>query len=169
MLNNLNNSLMIKQPSSMNKAWTQEEDQMLVSLIKRKADGVTISNVLGRTRASILNRKFVLGIEERIQRSPVGTGKTVPLSFRKTGSKKSLNPDASKPTVKEPVVKEKTLVYKVLFIHRNMRRGDISEIAKKLGVTVGHVSAVLNGTYENKTIIDLAYTFFLERSSKERI
>lgn len=160
---------MVKQPSSMNKAWTKEEDQMLISLIQRKADTVTISNVLGRTRASVMNRKFNLGIKERIQRSPKGTGKNVPLSFRKMESKKSLNPEATKKVVKEPVVKDKTIVYKVLFIHRNMRRGDVSEIAKKLGVTVGHVSAVLNGTYENKTIIDLAYTFFVERSNKERV
>jgi hypothetical protein len=160
---------MVKQPSSMNKAWTPEEDQMLVSLIKRQADGVTISNVLGRTRASIMNRKFVLGIEERMKKSPKGTGKNVPLSFRSNGVKKSLNPEASKKTVSEPVVKEKTIVYKILFIHRNMRRGDVSEIAKKLGVTVGHVSGVLNGNYENKTIIDLAYDFYIERLSNEMV
>lgn len=155
---------MIKQPTSMNKPWTAEEDQMLISLIKRQSDTVTISNVLGRTRASVMNRKHILGIEDRIKRSPKGTGKTMPLSFRKMEPRKSLNPIASK-----PVVKEKTLVYKILLIHRNMRRGDISEIAKKLGVTVGHISGVLNGSYENKTIIDLSYTYFLERNLREKI
>jgi hypothetical protein len=155
---------MIKQPASMNKAWTPEEDQMLISLIKRQSDTVTISNVLGRTRASVMGRKHILGIKDRIKRSPKGTGKTIPLSFRKMEPRKSLNPIASK-----PVVKEKTLVYKILLIHRNMRRGDISEIAKKLGVTVGHISGVLNGSYENKTIIDLSYTYFLERNLREKI
>jgi hypothetical protein len=88
----------------------------------------------------------------------------MPLSFRKMEPKKSLNPIVSK-----PVVKEKTLVYKILFIHRNIRRGDVSDIAKKLGVTIGHISGVLNGSYENKTIIDLSYTYFLERNLREKI
>lgn len=155
----------ISQPASMNQAWTSEEDQMLANLIKRGADAVTISSILGRTRASIMSRKFNLGIEERIKRSPKGTGEKVPLSFRKREAISIKKVEALK-TI--PVVKEKTIVYKTLFIHHNIRRGDITEIANRLGVTIGHVSSILNGTYENKTILDLAYTFFVEREKSEK-
>jgi hypothetical protein len=159
----------ISQPSSMNQAWTLEEDQMLRNLIKRGADTVTISSVLGRTRASIMNRKFNLGIEERIKRSPKGTGEKVPLSFRKSERVSIQKVEATKTKEKlQPSVKDKTIVFKTLYIHRNMRRGDITEIAKRLGVTIGHVSAILNGTYENKTILDLSYTFFVEREKFEK-
>jgi hypothetical protein len=164
----------ISQPASMNKAWTPEEDQMLISLIKRGSDTVTISSILGRTRASIMNRKFNLGIEERIKRSPKGTGEKVPLSFRKIerGSSKKVEAPKAKEKAKvkvNPTVKEKTTVYKALYIHRNMRRGDITEIAKRIGVAISHVSSVLNGTYENETILDLAYTFFIEREKREKV
>ena len=163
---------MEKQPASMNKGWTSEEDQLLIGLIKRNSDSATISSVLGRTRAAILNRKFVLGIEGRIKRSPNGINKVSPLSYRKKGGNviyKKLEPTKPTPKVgkKEktspPTKGEKTQVYKAIYISKNIIRGDISEIAKQLGVSVGHVSAVLNGAYENKTILDLAYTFLLER------
>ena len=109
--------------------------------------------------------------------APTGSGKTVMFTFmvsehiKKGGNVIYKKLEPTKPTPKvgkkektsPPTKGEKTQVYKAIYISKNIIRGDISEIAKQLGVSVGHVSAVLNGAYENKTILDLAYTFLLER------
>ena len=61
-----------QKPAFTHMRWSEADDKLLRELIERGADGTTISKTLGRTRSSIFNRKFVLGIDQAMKKTKKG-------------------------------------------------------------------------------------------------
>ena len=61
-----------QKPAFTHMRWSEADDKLLRELIQRGADGTTISKTLGRTRSSIFNRKFVLGIDQAMKKTKKG-------------------------------------------------------------------------------------------------
>ena len=61
-----------KKPAFTHMRWSEADDKLLRELIERGANGTAISQTLGRTRSSIFNRKFVLGIEQAMNKTKKG-------------------------------------------------------------------------------------------------
>ena len=180
---------MKKKPDFLNMRWSEADDQMLKDLIARGADGNSIARALGRTRASIFNRKHQLGIEGKIKRTP--KGKADPISFgAKTPSTPStqliveFTPEKPKPVKKvkakkTPKVKQvaetKTergrlsQTAKLAQINRRLRRGDVRKVAQKTGFTEGFVSAVLAGSAPNDRVINVAFNMLRGRKTNEQM
>ena len=180
---------MKKKPDFLNMRWSEADDQMLKDLIARGADGNSIARALGRTRASIFNRKHQLGIEGKIKRTP--KGKADPISFgNKTPSTRStqliveFTPEEPKPVKKvkakktskvKQVVETKTergrlsQSAKLAQINRRLRRGDVRKVAQKTGFTEGFVSAVIAGTAPNDRVINVAYNMVRGRKTNEQM
>ena len=85
---------MKKKPDFLHMRWSEADDQMLKELIQRGTDGNSIARALGRTRASVFNRKHQLGIEGKIKRTP--KGKADPLSY---GTNTKSSSPANQPVV----------------------------------------------------------------------
>ena len=178
-------------PRSMNIPWSEADDQMLRELVERGTDGNTIARALGRTRASVFNRKAILKIEGKIKRTP--KGKADPLTYgtripSKTHSsqvsikfipnelkqdeeirtRKSSNP-------KQRVTEIKTergrlsQTAKLAQINRRLRRGDVRKVAQKTGFTEGFVSAVLSGCAQNERVINVAFSMLRGRKTNEQM
>jgi len=180
---------MKKKPDFLNMRWSPADDQMLKDLIARGADGNSIARALGRTRASIFNRKHQLGIEGKIKRTP--KGKADPISFgTKSPSTPStqliveFTPEEPKPVKKvkakktskvKQVVETKTergrlsQSAKLAQINRRLRRGDVRKVAQKTGFTEGFVSAVIAGTAPNDRVINVAYNMVRGRKTNEQM
>jgi hypothetical protein len=180
---------MKKKPDFLNLRWSEADDQMLKDLITRGADGNSIARALGRTRASIFNRKHQLGIEGKIKRTP--KGKADPISF---GTKSKSNEPKftieftqqetpAKPVKVKKTPKTKTKQFaenkvergrlsqsaKLAQINRRLRRGDVSKVSEKTGFTNGFVSAVLSGSCPNERVINVAYNMVRGRKTNEQM
>jgi hypothetical protein len=69
----------IEKPDFLNLRWSEADDNILRELVGNGFTGTEIAHALGRTRSSILTRKFMLGIKTRIKRSK--KGKASPLTY----------------------------------------------------------------------------------------
>jgi hypothetical protein len=177
-----------KKPAFTHMRWSEADDKLLKELIERGANGTAISQTLGRTRSSIFNRKFVLGIEQPMKKTK--KGQTNDLTF---GTKtRSAEPQpapvmeveqtpAPTPTKakKEPKVKvEVTLAkekgktkipynFKLAQYNQRRRRGDIAKVAASTGFSQGYVSTVVNGLQDNERIVSVAYNMARGRKTNE--
>jgi hypothetical protein len=88
----------IEKPDFLHLKWTEADDNILRELVGSGFTGTEIAQALGRTRSSILTRKFLLGIKTRIRRSK--KGKASPLTY---GVKKFHKEIKSKNPVEEMV------------------------------------------------------------------
>lgn len=61
-----------KKPNALHARWTESDDNLLRELIRKGCDASQISQILGRTRGTISQRKRVLGISDRMKNSPKG-------------------------------------------------------------------------------------------------
>ena len=184
-----------QKPDFLNLRWSESDDNFLREMIERGADGTTIANALGRTRASIFTRKHQLGIEGKIRRSP--KGKASPLSYgtRVPSAKpapanieelaqavvqvetpvKIKKVKSTKSKVKSEVTETKvergrlSQSAKLAQINRRLRRGDVRKIAEKTGFTEGFVSTVLSGMNPNERIINVAYNMLRGRKTNEQM
>jgi hypothetical protein len=179
-----------KKPGSLNTRWSKADDQMLRELIQRGADGNSIARALGRTRRSVFNRKYVLGIDGRIKITP--RGKADPPSFGtrtvnqtpKTQHKvetvgnepKPIQKAKTKKTQKSNQLKETKIEKgrlpqsaKLAQINRRLRRGDIRKVAQKTGFTEGFVSSVISGISPNERVINVAFNMLRGRKTNEQM
>jgi len=181
---------MKKKPDFLNMRWSPADDQMLKDLIARGADGNSIARALGRTRASIFNRKHQLGIEGKIKRTPKGKADPISFGTKTRGENTStqliveFTPEEPKPA-KKPKAKKTSKVKQVVEtktergrlsqsaklaqINRRLRRGDVRKVAQKTGFTEGFVSAVLAGTAPNDRVINYAYSMVRGRKTNEQM
>jgi len=181
---------MKKKPDFLNMRWSPADDQMLKDLIARGADGNSIARALGRTRASIFNRKHQLGIEGKIKRTPKGKADPISFGTKTRGENTStqliveFTPEEPKPAKKvkakktskvKQVAETKTergrlsQSAKLAQINRRLRRGDVRKVAQKTGFTEGFVSAVLAGTAPNDRVINYAYNMVRGRKTNEQM
>lgn len=77
-----------EKPLLMNLRWSEADDKLLREMIAKGANATSISQTLGRTRASVYNRKLQLGIEGKITRTPKGMSS--PLTFATKASRKKV-------------------------------------------------------------------------------
>jgi hypothetical protein len=179
-----------QKPAFTHMRWSEADDKLLRELIERGADGTTISKTLGRTRSSIFNRKFVLGIEQAMKKTK--KGQTNDLTFgTKTRSTepqpapvlevKQVPAPTPTPTKakKEPKVKVQLNVakekgkakipynFKLAQVNQRRRRGDIAKIAASTGFSQGYVSTVVNGLQDNERIVSVAYNMARGRKTNE--
>jgi len=176
-----------QKPDFLNLKWSESDDQLLKDMIAKGANGTTIANALGRTRSSVFNRKYILGIEGKIKRSPKGSAGMLTYSenTKRTEPQVSeVNSEAteikvSKPKTKKSQPKAQTEIKvergklsqtaKLAQINRRLRRGDIRKVAEKVGFTEGFVSAVLSGSHPNERIINVAYSMVRGRKTNEQM
>jgi len=179
-----------KKPAFTHMRWSEADDKLLKELIERGANGTAISQTLGRTRSSIFNRKFVLGIEQAMKKTK--KGQTNDLTFgTKTRSAepqpapimevKQVSAPTPTPTKakKEPKVKVQLTVakekgktkipynFKLAQVNQRRRRGDIAKIAASTGFSQGYVSTVVNGLQDNERIVSVAYNMARGRKTNE--
>ena len=181
---------MKKKPDFLNMRWSPADDQMLKDLIERGADGNSIARALGRTRASIFNRKHQLGIEGKIKRTPKGKADPISFGTKTRGETTStqliveFTPEEPKPA-KKPKAKKTPKVKqvaetktergrlsqtaKLAQINRRLRRGDVRKVAQKTGFTEGFVSAVLAGSAPNDRVINVAFNMLRGRKTNEQM
>ena len=179
----------MKKPDFLNLRWSEADDQLLKELIERGADGNSIARTLGRTRASIFNRKHQLGIEGKIKRTPKGKADPISFGTKTPSNKETVNepqftieftPTEAKPKKKKPskvkqVVETKTergrlsQTAKLAHINRRLRRGDVRKVSQKSGFTEGFVSSVLSGTSPNERVINVAYSMVRYRKTNEQM
>lgn len=69
----------VEKPDFLHLRWSEADDNILREMVSGGFTGTEIAQALGRTRSSILTRKFVLGINTRIKRSLKGTAS--PLTY----------------------------------------------------------------------------------------
>jgi hypothetical protein len=176
-----------QKPDFLNLRWSESDDQLLKDMIAKGADGTTIANALGRTRSSIFNRKYVLGIDGKMKRSPKGTASMLTYSekTKKSESKVSeVNSEATETRVSKPKAKKSkpksqtetkvergklSQTAKLAQINRRLRRGDVRKVAEKVGFTEGFVSAVLSGSHPNERTINVAYSMVRGRKTNEQM
>lgn len=177
-------------PAFTNMRWSEADDKLLRELIERGADGTSISNTLGRTRSSVFNRKFVLGIEQAMKKTRKGN--TNPLTYNTrvlTKNKQAPQPslfDIPEPIMETPVkAKKETKIksevasqkvkgkgkipynFKLAQINMRRRRGDIAKVAAITGFSQGYVSTVINGLQDNERIINVTYNMVRGRKTNE--
>jgi hypothetical protein len=63
---------MAKKPEFLHMRWSEADDRQLTEMVKQGKNGTQISKALGRTRSSVYNRKFVLGLDETMKKTPKG-------------------------------------------------------------------------------------------------
>jgi hypothetical protein len=185
---------MNNKPDFLNLRWSKADDQMLKELITRNLDGSSIARALGRTRASIFSRKKILGIQQRISKTP--RGKAGPLCYNTHEKKvkpkepkfvldlkipqeipvKPSKPSKIKNSTKESKVKKVKKVKiesmlsqtaKFAQINRRLSRGDVKKIAKKTGFSSALVSAILSGISPREIIINATYDMVIDRKTTE--
>ena len=81
-------SVKTEKPLLMNLRWSEADDKLLREMITKGANATSISQTLGRTRASVYNRKLQLGIEGKITRTPKGMSS--PLTFGTKSARKKV-------------------------------------------------------------------------------
>jgi len=101
-----------EKPLLMNLRWSEADDKLLREMIEKGANATSISQTLGRTRASVYNRKLQLGIEKKITRTPKGMSS--PLTFGSKAARKKIEELAEAVVVVEnkPEVVKKAKVKK---------------------------------------------------------
>lgn len=186
-----------EKPDFLHLRWSEADDKILREMVSGGFTGTEIAQALGRTRSSILTRKFVLGIDTRIKRSLKGTAS--PLTY---GTKSFYQDTKGKNAIKEmlDVLSERTPEIqakasgeakikrtppkpedsaekqdrgrlcqsaKLVSINRRLRRGDVTIVAEKTGFTVGFVSSVLAGTFPNEKIVNYAFNRFRGRKENQ--
>jgi len=177
-----------KKPAFTHMRWSEADDKLLKELIERGADGTAISKTLGRTRSSIFNRKFVLGIEQAMKKTKKGQTNDLTYGTKTRSAEPQPAPvmeveQAPSPTPtkakKEPKVKvEVTLVkekgktkipynFKLAQYNQRRRRGDIAKVAASTGFSQGYVSTVVNGLQDNERIVSVAYNMARGRKTNE--
>jgi hypothetical protein len=177
-----------QKPAFTHMRWSEADDKLLRELIERGADGTTISKTLGRTRSSIFNRKFVLGIEQAMKKTKKGQTNDLTFGTKTRSTEPQPAPvlevkQAPAPTPtkakKEPKVKvEVTLAkekgkakipynFKLAQVNQRRRRGDIAKIAASTGFSQGYVSTVVNGLQDNERIVSVAYNMARGRKTNE--
>lgn len=179
----------MKKPDFLNMRWSEADDLLLKELIERGADGNSIARTLGRTRASIFNRKHQLGIEGKIKRTPKGKADPISFGTKTPSNKETVNepqftieftPKEAKPKKKKTskvkqVAETKTergrlsQTAKLAQINRRLRRGDVRKVAEKTGFTEGFVSAVLSGASPNERVINVAFNMLRGRKTNEQM
>ncbi len=177
-----------KKPAFTHMRWSEADDKLLKELIERGADGTAISKTLGRTRSSIFNRKFVLGIEQPMKKTKKGQTNDLTYGTKTRSAEPQPAPvmeveqtPAPTPTKakKEPKVKvEVTLAkekgktkipynFKLAQYNQRRRRGDIAKVAASTGFSQGYVSTVVNGLQDNERIVSVAYNTARGRKTNE--
>jgi hypothetical protein len=177
-----------KKPAFTHMRWSEADDKLLKELIERGADGTAISKTLGRTRSSIFNRKFVLGIEQAMKKTKKGQTNDLTYGTKTRSAEPQPAPvmeveqtPAPTPTKakKEPKVKvEVTLAkekgktkipynFKLAQYNQRRRRGDIAKVAASTGFSQGYVSTVVNGLQDNERIVSVAYNMARGRKTNE--
>jgi hypothetical protein len=177
-----------KKPAFTHMRWSEADDKLLKELIERGANGTAISQTLGRTRSSIFNRKFVLGIEQPMKKTKKGQTNDLTFGTKTRSAEPQPAPvmeveQAPAPTPtkakKEPKVKvEVTLAkekgktkipynFKLAQYNQRRRRGDIAKIAAATGFSQGYVSTVVNGLQDNERIVSVAYNTARGRKTNE--
>jgi hypothetical protein len=177
-----------KKPAFTHMRWSEADDKLLKELIERGADGTAISKTLGRTRSSIFNRKFILGIEQAMKKTKKGQTNDLTYGTKTRSAEPQPAPvmeveQAPAPTPtkakKEPKVKvEVTLVkekgktkipynFKLAQYNQRRRRGDIAKVAASTGFSQGYVSTVVNGLQDNERIVSVAYNMARGRKTNE--
>ena len=179
-----------KKPAFTHMRWSEADDKLLKELIERGADGTAISKTLGRTRSSIFNRKFILGIEQAMKKTKKGQTNDLTYGTKTRSAEPQPAPvmeveetPAPTPTPtkakKEPKVKvEVTLVkekgktkipynFKLAQYNQRRRRGDIAKVAASTGFSQGYVSTVVNGLQDNERIVSVAYNMARGRKTNE--
>lgn len=177
-----------KKPAFTHMRWSEADDKLLKELIERGANGTAISQTLGRTRSSIFNRKFVLGIEQPMKKTKKGQTNDLTYGTKTRSAEPQPAPvmeveQAPAPTPtkakKEPKVKvEVTLAkekgktkipynFKLAQYNQRRRRGDIAKIAAATGFSQGYVSTVVNGLQDNERIVSVAYNTARGRKTNE--
>lgn len=81
-------SVKTEKPLLMNLRWSEADDKLLREMITKGANATSISQTLGRTRASVYNRKLQIGIEGKITRTPKGMSS--PLTFGTKSARKKV-------------------------------------------------------------------------------
>lgn len=188
---------MAKKPEFLHMRWSEADDRQLTEMVKKGKNGTQISKELGRTRSAIYNRKFVLGLDETMKKTP--KGQTNALTFgtkvrtQKTEPAPELNlvqleaeltQDVVKPETKKKSPKVKVEVtdknhdknstklkysFKLAQYNQRRRRGDFGKIAKSTGFSLGYVSAVLGGMQDNERIVSVAYNMVRGRKTNEQM
>lgn len=69
----------VEKPDFLHLRWSEADDNILREMVAGGFTGTEIAQALGRTRSSILTRKFTLGIKSQIRRSLKGTAS--PLTY----------------------------------------------------------------------------------------
>jgi|GEM_PF-6300269 len=115
----------MKKYNSMYVRWTDADDLQLLEMLESGASSGEVAKALGRTRASVWNRKNKLGLDGRFRRS---TGKNVPPV---SVLKKQRNTTSQ---VVEPIVETQT----VPNVDQTLQRA--AELAKSLGVSVSVIT-----------------------------
>jgi hypothetical protein len=166
-------------PNYHHRAWTPEDDITLRSLLERGNDGETISKILGRTRASIITRRSLLGNLPRMKRSPNGTAAPFSLHTRnhqrpapvarevqpKTPAPRVSGVKMAKVAVASPAPADKSYyqqaqesyTFKLVFGVKRLKRGDITKISLQLKMTKSKVSQILAGMGKSEAVVDLLY------------
>lgn len=168
-----------KKPESFHKRWTEADDQQLAELVKKGANGTEISKKMGRTRSSIYGRKFTLELGGTITKTPHGEANALTWATKNRSSneqpkeevvqvqpepvavKKERKKREPKQTmeVKEKVSSKKSVPYtfKLAQYCLRRRRGDFAKVAQMTGFTNTFVKGVLDGSYVNERIVNVAY------------
>jgi hypothetical protein len=169
--------------------WSEADDKLLRELIERGADGTTISKTLGRTRSSIFNRKFVLGIDQAMKKTKKGQTNDLTYGTKIRTVKEEPTPapvvdvapvvEAPAKVKKQPKVKVEVTTtkekgkskipynFKLAQVNQRRRRGDIAKIAASTGFSQGYVSTVVNGLQDNERIVSVAYNMARGRKTNE--
>lgn len=115
----------MKKYNSMYVRWTNTDDLQLLEMLEAGASSGEAAKTLGRTRASVWNRKNKLGLEGRFRRS---TGKNIPpVSVLKKQRKTTSQ-------IVEPIVETE----QVPNIDQTLLRA--AQLAKSLGVSVSVIT-----------------------------
>ena len=178
-----------QKPAFTHMRWSEADDKLLPELIERGADGTSISKTLGRTRSSVFNRKFVLGIDQAMKKTKKGQTNDLTYGTKVRTTKEEPTPapvvdvapvvETPAKVKKQPKVKvevtttkekgKSKIPYNFKLAQTNMRRrrGDIAKIAAATGFSQGYVSTVINGLQDNERIISVAYNTVRGRKTNE--
>lgn len=177
---------MAKKPITHHSAWTPEHDKILRNMFAAGNTTAQIAVFLGRTRASVYTRKYLLGLDGRFNRSTKSQTQACVRNWTQKKKRNSLvNPTLTLPPTTSPQmeiqftspVKTKrgrprkvtgketpkvnafnNYTYKLAFVNQRKQRGDAKLLSEVCEVTQGFISRVLNGLYISPEIMDMAFT-----------
>lgn len=175
---------MAKKPITHHSSWTPEQEQVLRNMFAAGNSTAQIAVFLGRTRASVYTRKYLLGLEGRITRSTKSqTQASVRAWTKKKRGKSKPQPTlvpAPSPQMEiqfTPPVQTKrgrvkkspagftpklnsynNYTYKLAYVNQRKQRGDVKLLSEVCEVHQSFVSRVLDGLFISPEIVDMAFT-----------